>query len=90
MAKGKISSPPAGAVTLVNLTITRSESEKKIAERVERGKEFLNKNFSSEDELEQIHQEYAKWNTFNTEMLCRIFDKDEIARQYSYSPMGGR
>lgn len=74
-----------------NLLISRGDAEQRIDLQIQKGKEILNIQIKSWESLENAKTEYRKWNKFNTEMLRRIFDNDEISNEYSgfFGAVGG-
>lgn len=57
------------------LTMPRSEIERRIDERIDKGKEILQMQISNEEELENARREYAKWTDYNADLMKRISDE---------------
>lgn len=69
--------PPA------ELLISRDEAKSKLQERIQKGLEIKQAQINSRDALETASNEYSKWNSFNTELLKRIFTTEELSSEYS-------
>ena len=76
------------------LRIPRSDAEARIREQVEKGQELLGLQIESIAELDQARAEKQKWSDFNSELLRRIADTDDLVRDYQPSVgiafLGGR
>lgn len=70
--------PPA------ELLISRDEAKSKLQERIQKGLEIKQAQINSQDALDNAKNEYSKWNSFNTELLKRIFTTEELSGEYSY------
>jgi predicted nucleotide-binding protein len=66
------------------LTVTRAEAEKKIADRIKLGEEINIKQISSVALLEAVQQEYYRWDSYNHELLGRLFTPDKFAEEYAF------
>lgn len=69
--------PPA------ELLISRDDAKSKLQERIQKGLAIKQTNINSREALDEVKNEYSKWNSFNTELLKRIFSTDELAEEYS-------
>ncbi|HDX8378932.1 TPA: nucleotide-binding protein [Aeromonas salmonicida] len=65
------------------LLISRDDAKSKLQERIQKGLAIKQININSLEALEDAKNECSKWNSFNTELLKRIFSTDELADEYS-------
>ncbi len=65
------------------LLISRDDAKSKLQERIQKGLEIKQVQISSREALDTTNNEYSKWNSFNTELLKRIFTTDELSEEYS-------
>lgn len=65
------------------LLISRDDARSKIEERIEMGRRLRATQISTWDLLENIKNEYSKWDKFNADFLRRIFTTDELSEEYS-------
>lgn len=65
------------------LLISRDDAKSKLQERIQKGLAIKQININSLEALEDAKNECSKWNSFNTELLKRIFSTDELAEEYS-------
>ncbi|MGR1198113.1 nucleotide-binding protein [Aeromonas hydrophila] len=66
------------------LLISRDDAKSKLQERIQKGLAIKQININSLEALEEAKNECSKWNSFNTELLKRIFSTDELAEEYSH------
>ncbi|MFP5260975.1 MAG: TIR domain-containing protein [Blastocatellia bacterium] len=81
MARGRSSQPPTRSFP--KLTVLRKEAQSRIETQIERGNEIKSLRISKEEELKNARNEYYKWDNFNTDLLRRLFDSEEISANYS-------
>lgn len=72
-----------GSSTPPSLTVTLADAESRISSQIEKGRQLLKSPINSDRELKTAEAEYSKWNSFNTELLRRIFDSPEVSEEYS-------
>lgn len=65
------------------LLISRDDAKSKLQERIQKGLAIKQAQINSGEALDEAKNEYSKWNSFNTELLKRIFSTDELAEEYS-------
>ncbi len=65
------------------LLISRDDAKSKLQERIQKGLEIKQVQISSREALDTANNEYSKWNSFNAELLKRIFTTDELSEEYS-------
>jgi len=80
MAKPKYREPekPEPAI----LVISRKSASEKINAQIEKGKQLLIINISSIGELDDARAEYSKWDSYNIELLKRIFSNSSVSDEY--------
>ena len=66
------------------LRVSREEAAKKIGERIVLGEELLARSISNAEQLEAAENEYRRWNSYNAELLKRLFTTDKFAEEYSW------
>jgi hypothetical protein len=75
---------PADPEPLAQLTVAQQEAEKRISARIEAGEEIRTKSIPSPDVLKVVQEEYYRWDSFNGEMLDRLFSTERFAREYRF------
>lgn len=65
-----------------SLKLKRADVETKIQDRIKIGKELLNFNVGTSDELDKLNEKQRKWSEYNNELLLRYFDTSSIADNY--------
>lgn len=65
------------------LLIPQDDAKSKLQERIQKGLAIKQAKINSREALDETKSEYSKWNSFNTELLKRIFSTDELAEEYS-------
>lgn len=85
MARKSGASTPPVKVAL-ELNVSREEAKAKLQDRIEKGL-ALKGQISSQSEYELLSNEYDKWDSFNSELLKRIFTSEELEEEYSYSSL---
>lgn len=68
-----------------SLLISRDEAKSKLQERIQKGLEIKQAQITSRDSFEATRNQYKKWNSFNIELLRRIFNTEEFADEYTWS-----
>lgn len=66
-----------------NLLVSHKEAEERINAQIQKGIEIKNIAINSQQALERAQNEYSKWNSFNAELLRRLFDTPELSNEYS-------
>lgn len=67
------------------LLISRDDAKSRLQERIQKGLELKKAQINSREALDTAKNEYSKWNSFNAELLKRIFSTEELAEEYSRS-----
>lgn len=66
------------------LLISRDDAKSRLQERIQKGLEIKQSQINSLEAFDSATNEYSKWNSFNTELLKRIFSTEELADEYSH------
>jgi len=66
------------------LTMSRDEAKAKLQDRIEKGIDLKRAQVNTPQSYEIAKHEYSKWNSFNTELLKRIFTTEELSTEYSW------
>lgn len=72
------------AEVLPQLTVTEEEAERRISERIEAGEDIRKTNIPSPGVLKAVQEEYYRWDSFNGELLERLFTTDKFATEYRF------
>ena len=83
MAKRKSPDEPLAPPNLVQ---PRAEVEALLQARVAKGKELVERQIESKEELEQAWKDRERWSSYNTELLLRSFDNRSVADDFNWSP----
>lgn len=76
----KAAQPPK---PLLELSASREEARDRLQDRIEKGRELRSTQIRSAKELEALQNNFDKWNSFNVELLKRLFTNDQLASEYS-------
>lgn len=66
-----------------NLLIAKDEAKRKIEDQIAKGEGLLARPINSEQDLESLKSDRRTWSDFNRELLLRVFDTDEVSKEYS-------
>lgn len=67
-----------------NLTISRLEADNQLTSRIDLGKRLLSTAIPSTDVYKGVEHKHQLWHEYNKELLRRIFDSDELSKEYSF------
>src|SRR5687768_12205846 len=84
MAKRTLSNAPEPPKRS-SLQMPRTEAEARLTAQITKGKNLLDAEITSEEELTQAHQDFSKWADYTTTLLRRIIDTDELANAFTPS-----
>lgn len=87
MATRRPSTPPVPK-PLLELDMSRDEAKTRLQERIEKGLELKQRRVETRETFEMLTNDYSKWNSFNSELLKRVFTTDELAKEYDYWGVG--
>ncbi|HEU4556628.1 MAG TPA: nucleotide-binding protein [Longimicrobium sp.] len=66
------------------LRVGPDEAANKIGERITLGEELYARQISTVDQLDSAKGDYRRWNSYNAEMLKRLFTTQKFAEEYSW------
>ena len=66
------------------LIVERTSFKTKLEERIELGKEFLNRSVTQSVQLDQLEKDFNKWNDYNSEYLKQVFNNENNTYKHSY------
>lgn len=81
MAKKTMPQPPTPDP---ELQVTREEAAQKIGVRIALGEELFARQVSNMEQLDAAENEYRRWNSYNAEMLKRLFTTHKFEEEYSW------
>ncbi|HEX9684379.1 MAG TPA: nucleotide-binding protein [Burkholderiales bacterium] len=81
MAKKATPQPPTPDP---ELQVTREEAAQKIGERIAQGEELFARQISNIEQLDAAENECRRWNSYNAEMLKRLFTTHKFEEEYSW------
>lgn len=73
---------------LPELTVTSEEARERISERIRAGEDIRKNNVPSPEVLKVVQEEYYRWDSFNGELLERLFTTDKFAKEYRFWGVG--
>jgi predicted nucleotide-binding protein len=65
------------------LLVTKEEARNLINERIEKGGDLRKKKIFSQEDLQKKKKEFEMWDSFNKDLLERIFSNKRYSREYS-------
>lgn len=68
---------------VTELIVSRDDAKARLTDRIEKGLQLKEQAINSEVDLEAADQAFDKWDTFNEELLRRIFSAPDFANEYS-------
>ncbi len=66
------------------LVINRADFKAKLIERIDIGKELLDRRITNEEELQKNDKDFHKWDNYNVEYLKQAFNNEENEYKYQY------
>lgn len=79
---------PAVPKPLLELAMSRDEAKTRLQERIEKGLELKQRRVETRETFETLTNDYSKWDSFNSELLKRIFTTDEMEKEYAQWGVG--
>lgn len=68
----------------LELSVSRDEAKSRLQDRIEKGMELKKKQVANYEDFETLKHDYSKWDSFNSELLKRLFTSDELAHEYDW------
>lgn len=75
---------PLAAHVAMELVVTREEAKQRIQDRIDKGRELKGRPVNTPEAYEELKNNYDKWDSFNSELLRRIFTTDEAGKEYDF------
>jgi predicted nucleotide-binding protein len=76
------------AEPLPELNVSQVDAETRLSERIRAGEEIKEKDIPSPEVLKDARKEYYRWDSFNGEMLERLFTTSKFADEYRFFGIG--
>jgi predicted nucleotide-binding protein len=83
MATRRTPAPPAPK-PLLEISTSRNDAKTRLQERIEKGLELKQRRVETRETFETLTNDYSKWDSFNSELLRRIFTTEEMAKEYDF------
>jgi predicted nucleotide-binding protein len=68
----------------LELVVSSDDAKSLLQERIEKGTELRRRQVANSRDLEALKHEYSKWDSFNSELLKRLFTAEELAHEYDH------
>lgn len=68
----------------MELVVSRDEAKQRLQDRIDKGLELKQRQVTTPAAFEELSNAYSKWDSFNSELLRRIFTTEEAAREYDF------
>lgn len=68
----------------MELLVTREEAKQRLQDRIDKGMELKSQQVNTREAFEELSNAYSKWNSFNSELLRRLFTTEEAAKEYDF------
>lgn len=65
------------------LKVSPDEAKEKLVDRITKGRELQTREIRTVEHIDELEGEKRKWNSFNHELLKRLFTTDALADEYS-------
>jgi predicted nucleotide-binding protein len=66
----------------LEILVSRDEAKARLQERIEKGLELKQGRVDTRDAFEALSNGFAKWDSFNSELLKRLFTTNELQEEY--------
>lgn len=77
-------SPSHAPKSVLELAVSRDDAKTRLQERIEKGLELKQRRVETRETFEVLSNDYSKWDSFNSELLKRLFTTDEMAKEYHF------
>lgn len=71
------------------LTVPRSEAEKVLSNRIEKGEELLKRSVQTPSEVKVLQKDYWSWDAYNTDLVRKISTGEKLANELRSFGFGG-
>jgi hypothetical protein len=80
----KTTRPPAPETAPPVLVIGRDDARRQLSDRLAKGEALRARSIQSDQQLKEVKDEYRLWDSYNVELLTRIFSNRAEAESYSF------
>lgn len=84
MATRRPSSVAPGPKPRPELKVSQDDARTRLVERIAKGRDLKTRSIESAEDFETLNGDYKKWDSFNVELLSRMFTTDEFSEEYSH------
>jgi len=63
---------------------SREDAKSRLQARIKKGLELKQRRVDTREAFDALSNDYSKWNSFNSELLKRLFTTDELAKEYDF------
>ena len=67
---------------LLELLASREDAKSRLQARIEKGLELKQRRVDTREAFELLSNDYSKWDSFNSELLKRLFTTEELVKEY--------
>lgn len=68
----------------MELAVSREDAKQRLQDRIDKGMELKVKQVNTREAFDELSNAYSKWDSFNSELLRRIFTTDEAVKEYEF------
>jgi predicted nucleotide-binding protein len=68
----------------MELAVSREDAKQRLQDRIDKGMELKGKQVNTREAFDELSNGYSKWDSFNSELLRRIFTTEEAGKEYDY------
>lgn len=78
------SSPQQPPKMLLELQTSREDAKSRLQARIEKGLELKKRRVDTREAYEILTNDFSKWDSFNSELLKRLFTTEELVKEYDF------
>jgi predicted nucleotide-binding protein len=68
----------------MELAVSREDAKQRLQDRIDKGMELKVKQVNTREAFEELSNAYNKWDSFNSELLRRVFTTNEAGEEYDF------
>lgn len=68
----------------MELAVSREDAKQRLQDRIDKGMELKVKQVNTRETFDELSNAYSKWDSFNSELLRRVFTTDEAGKEYDF------
>lgn len=68
----------------LELLASREDAKLRLQARIEKGLELKQRGVNTRETFDALSNDYSKWDSFNSELLKRLFTTEELAQEYDF------